>query len=89
MNRVKTLACALGVALMTATGAFAQVPPDPNNPNENLPEAMTPPPYGETISIENAKKAAAAAIAEAKKRNWNALCVAIVAPSGDLVYYER
>ena len=50
---------------------------------------MTPPPYGETINIETAKKAAAAAIAEAQKRNWNALCVAIVGPSGDLVYFEK
>jgi glc operon protein GlcG len=68
---------------------FAQVPADPNNPNENLPDAMTPAAYGETINIETAKKAAAAAIAEAQKRNWNALCIAIVGPSGDLVYFEK
>jgi uncharacterized protein GlcG (DUF336 family) len=50
---------------------------------------MTPPPYGEIINIEAAKKAAAGAIAEAQKRNWNGLCVAIVGPSGDLVYFEK
>ena len=89
MRRLTMLAGALGAALLINSGAFAQVPADPNNPNENMPEAMKPTPYGETISIENAKKVAAAAIVEAKKRSWNALCVAIVGPSGDLVYFEK
>lgn len=89
MNRLMTMAGAIGVALMMTAGAFAQVPPDPNNPNETIPDALAPPPYGEAINIETAKKAAAGAIAEAKKRNWNALCVAIVGPSGDLVYFEK
>jgi uncharacterized protein GlcG (DUF336 family) len=35
-----------------------------------------------------AKKAAAAAVAEAAKNNWQ-LCVSVVAPSGDLIYFER
>src|SRR6202162_294445 len=89
MRRLTMMAGALGVALMTGTGAFAQVPPDPANPNEAIPDAMTPPAYGEPINTETAKKAAAGAIAEAKKRNWNGLCVAIVGPSGDLVYFEK
>lgn len=89
MNRLMTMAGAIGVALTMTAGAFAQVPPDPNNPNETIPDALAPPPYGEAINIETAKKAAAGAIAEAKKRNWNALCVAIVGPSGDLVYFEK
>jgi glc operon protein GlcG len=89
MNRLTMIAGAVGVALLMSTGAFAQVPADPANPNEAIPDGMTPPPYGETINIETAKKAAAAAIAEAKKRNWNGLCVAVVSPSGDLVYFEK
>src|SRR5476651_1327888 len=89
MRRLTMMAGALSAALLMSTGAFAQVPPDPANPNEAIPDAMTPPAYGETINIETAKKAAAAAIAEAKKRNWNGLCVAVVAPSGDLVYFEK
>jgi uncharacterized protein GlcG (DUF336 family) len=83
------MAGALCVALVAGTAAFAQVPPDPANPNEAIPDAMTPPPYGETINTETAKKVAAAAIAESVKRKWNGLCVAIVAPSGDLVYFEK
>lgn len=50
--------------------------------------AQAPAPYGMPISLENAKKAAAPAIAEATKNNWN-MAVAIVDPSGNLVYYEK
>jgi glc operon protein GlcG len=89
MRHLTVMASALCVALLTSTGAFAQVPPDPANPNEAIPDAMTPPPYGEAINIETAKKAAAGAIAEAKRRNWNGMCVAVVDTHGDLVYFER
>lgn len=88
MLRLKMLAGAFCAALI-ATGAIAQVPADPNNPNENLPETLTPPAYGQPISTDDAKKVAAAALMEAQKRNWNAFCVAIVAPSGDLIYFEK
>jgi uncharacterized protein GlcG (DUF336 family) len=47
-----------------------------------------PPAYGMPITAEQAKKVAGAAIAEASKNNWG-LCIAIVAPSGDLVYFEK
>jgi glc operon protein GlcG len=89
MRRLIMTAGALGVALMLSTGAFAQVPSNPDNPNDTIPDGLTPAPYGEPINTETAKKVAAAAIAEATKRNWNAFCVAIVAPSGDLVYFEK
>jgi uncharacterized protein GlcG (DUF336 family) len=45
-------------------------------------------PYGSPISLENAKKAAAVAIAEARKNNWT-MALAIVDPNGTLVYYEK
>ncbi len=47
-----------------------------------------PNPYGSPISLENAKKAAAPALAEAAKNNWN-VAVAIVDPAGNLIYYEK
>lgn len=50
--------------------------------------AQMPNPYGAPISLENAKKAAAPAIAEAEKNHWN-MAVAVVDPSGNLVYYEK
>jgi len=47
-----------------------------------------PPPFGMPISVEQARAAADAAVAEAKKNNWY-YAVAIVEPSGALVYFER
>src|SRR5436190_11343443 len=49
---------------------------------------MLPNPYGTPVSLEDAKKAAAPAIAEARKNNW-LMAVAIVDPSGNLVYFEK
>ena len=45
-------------------------------------------PYGPPVSLDNAKKAATAALAEARKNNW-LMAVAVVDPNGDLVYYEK
>jgi len=44
--------------------------------------------YGPPVSVENARKAAAASVAEARKNGWN-MAVAIVDPGGHLVYFER
>jgi glc operon protein GlcG len=89
MRRLSMIAAAMGAALLMTTGGFAQVPPDPANPNETIPDALTPTPYGEPINLENAKKVAAAAIAETAKRKWDAFCVSVVGPTGDLVYFEK
>ena len=54
-----------------------------------LPEAqMLPNPYGPPVSVEAAKKAATAALAEAVKNHWN-MAVAVVDPNGTLIYYEK
>jgi glc operon protein GlcG len=50
--------------------------------------AQMPNPYGSSITLENASKAATSAIAEATKNNW-AVAVAVVDPAGNLVYYEK
>jgi len=65
----------LAFALLLALSAFPAFTQMPN-------------PYGTPISLENAKKAAVPALAEARKNNWN-MAVAIVDPSGNLVYYEK
>ena len=80
---------AVGFAMLISTGAFAQVPADPANPNENVPEAMPVTPYGAPIDLATAKKVAAAAVAETVKRNWQGMCIAVVGPTGDLVYFEK
>jgi glc operon protein GlcG len=61
-----------------AIGAVAQQPPAPQGPL----------PYGAPISLDVAKKAAAAAAAEAKKNGWF-MAIAVAEPSGDLVYFEK
>ena len=45
-------------------------------------------PYCAPISLENAKKASAAAMAEAAKNHWT-MAVAVVDTGGNLVYYEK
>jgi glc operon protein GlcG len=88
MLPVSTIAGALCAALLMTSSAMAQVPPDPNNPNEVTPEKHTYTPYGETIKLDMAKKVADAALAESAKRGW-AMCIAVVAPSGDLIYFQK
>ena len=67
-----------GVAMLTLTFAVSA-----SNAIAQLPN-----PYGMSVSLENAKKAAASAIAEARKNQWN-MAVAIVDISGELVYFEK
>lgn len=50
--------------------------------------AQAPAPYGAPIGIEAAKKAAAAALAEARKNNWN-MTAAVTDMGGSLVYFEK
>src|SRR5580658_7854944 len=50
--------------------------------------AQMPNPYGANVSLENARKAAVPALAEAEKNHWN-MAVAIVDTAGNLVYYEK
>jgi glc operon protein GlcG len=74
MSRKTMVRClaAILIALCAMAGAVAQMPN----------------PYGMPISLENARKAAAPAMAEAAKNNWT-IAVAIVDPGGNLVYYEK
>src|SRR5262245_11624563 len=46
------------------------------------------PSYGPSITLDNAKSAAAKALAEARKNSW-AMAVAIVDTAGQLVYFEK
>lgn len=51
-------------------------------------QTQAPVSYGPNITLENAKKAATPARAEAEKNHWN-MAIAIVDTSGTLVYYEK
>lgn len=74
MHRNTVTALAVSTSLAFGSAAYAQ--------------QAGPPAYGAPISIDQAKKAVAAGVAEATKNNWG-LCFAVVAPSGDLVYFEK
>ena len=70
---MKLQACLAAAAAFTfATSALAQAPPD----------------YGAPINAEQAKVAAAAAIAEMKKNNWK-MAVTVVDSGGNLVHFEK
>jgi glc operon protein GlcG len=75
------------IAVVALAGVLAMTTTSAQNP---APTAPPPPPlpYGPPIPVETAKRAAAAALAEAKKNNWF-MAVAVVDPSGTLVYFEK
>jgi glc operon protein GlcG len=79
-------------AAMLAGSANAQQPAQPPAapPAAAAPAAPAPPPpaYGNAITVEQAKKVAAAAVAESRKNNW-LMVITIVDPAGELVYFER
>lgn len=81
MRRIAVSALAICAVFLLGGHAPAQ---------QSAPTPPLPPttPYGPPITLDQAKKAADAAEAEAKKRN-NFVAIAIVEPSGDLVYFRR
>lgn len=78
-SAVKSLIVLMLMLVLCAGYALGQAPP-----------AASPylTPLGLGISLENAKKAAAAAVAEARKNGW-LMAVAVVSTGGYLVYYEK
>ena len=70
-------------ALSFGGEARAQAPPPA------APSAAPPPPYGAPIGVADAKKAAAAAIAEVAKVGSAPDAIAVVDHGGFLIYFER
>ena len=78
----------LAIALLAAGAAEAQQSP-PANPLDVIPEQLPfNVPYGAPIGADRAREVIAAAVAEAKKRNWP-LNIAVVDGAGQLVAFER
>lgn len=75
----------LTIAALLFVGPAAAQAPAPAPVPETMPFDI---PYGTPISLERAKQVLDAAAAEAKKRNWK-MAIAIVEPSGDLVYFQK
>jgi glc operon protein GlcG len=73
--QIKSVLMVLAVLVLALAPAMARAQQLPN-------------PYGAPVSLADAKKAAAAAIAEAQKNKWT-IAVAVVDPNGTLIYYEK
>ena len=72
-------------AICAALLLGAQAPAQQATPTAPLPPTT---PYGPPITLDQAKRAADAAEAESKKRNNN-MAIAVVEPSGELVYFLK
>jgi glc operon protein GlcG len=81
MRRLSLMTAIACAALLFSSVAQTQQPAPAAPP-------PAPPQYGEPITLEQAKKVAAAAEAEAKKINVND-AIAIVEPNGQLVYFQK
>src|SRR6185295_14127792 len=71
---ITTLLTFIFLAAFAAVSVYAQTAPAPA--------------YGTPIAVESAKKVAAAAVAEAKKNNFQ-MAIAVVDTAGNLVYFEK
>src|SRR5262249_31653309 len=76
MKNGKVVALIIGVSVVLAASAASAQAPAP------------PPPYGAPISLDQAKKAMAAAEAEARKNNWP-VAIVIVDSGGNVVMMQR
>lgn len=83
--KLRTALTPLAVALLAATASHAQQA----NPLDAVPEKMPfDVPYGAPVSLERADAVLAAAVAEAKSRNWKLIC-AVVDSGASLVSFKR
>lgn len=82
MNRLSVAAVAAYIALLFGNAAQAQQTPAPAAP------PSPPPGYGEPITLEQANKAIAAAMAESKKSGLNHV-FAVVGPAGNVIAAQK
>jgi glc operon protein GlcG len=78
------------MALMVGAAIFAAGPVCAQQPAQTPAAAASPaaPEYGLPLNTEQAKAAATAALAEARKNNWR-MAVTIVGPEGSIIYFEK
>ena len=83
MYRLTVITISACAALLLGGAVYAQQQPA-------APASPPPPPpaYGPPITLQQAKAAVAAAEAEMTKNGWN-MVIAVVGPSGNLVYLQK
>ena len=92
MRSIVSMTLAACAVALVSSATLAQTPtPAPAAPPSagGTPDAMPfDIPYGQSIGLERAKQAMAAAEAEAKRRNWK-MNIAVVDTNGELVHFAR
>jgi len=78
----------LSIAMLFAPSVVFAQTPVPKTPAAAPAQSSYTIPIGNSIGVDAAKKAAAAASAEARKNSWF-MAIAVVDPAGTLVYYEK
>ena len=83
MTRIASMLVAACTAVMISGSAFAQAP-------AAAPARTAGPaaPMASRSASRWRKRPPPRAVAEAQKNNWG-MCIAVVAPSGDLIYFEK
>src|SRR5262245_59525016 len=83
MHRFSVTTVSVCAALLLGSAVYAQQQPA-------APASPPPPPpaYGAPITLDQAKAAAAAAEAEMRTNGWN-MVIAVVGPSGNLIYLQK
>jgi glc operon protein GlcG len=84
MKTIKSMALVTALSIAAPLAAWAQTP----GPSPATTPPAPPPAYGVPLSLEAAKKAMAAAEAEAKKNNWP-VAIAILDTTGTLVMFQK
>lgn len=76
------------MAVMIGAAILAVAPVQAEQAAAPAPTSPPAPEYGLPINTEQAKAAATAALAEARKNNWR-MAVTIVGPQGSIIYFEK
>lgn len=76
------------MAVMVGAAILAAAPVRAEQAAPTAPASPPAPEYGLPINTEQAKAAAAAALAEARKNNWR-MAVSVVGPEGSVIYFEK
>ena len=74
--------------LMALTIGVAILASAPAQTEQAAPASAPAPEYGVPINTEQAKAAATAALAEARKNSWR-MAVTVVGPEGSVIYFEK